>query len=160
MADRTFLNWPFFEDRHRKLAEELEAWAAAQLAGIDHSDTDAACRALVTELGEGGWTQQSGAMAGEQLDVRSLCLIRETLARHDGLADFAFAMQGLGMGAVSLFGSPEQREWLTRTRAGQAISAFALSEPASGSDVANITTTAVAPSLIWDALPAVTVPRA
>ncbi|NVK12727.1 MAG: acyl-CoA dehydrogenase family protein [Rhodobacteraceae bacterium] len=143
MADRTFLNWPFFEGRHRKLAEELEAWAAAQLAGIDHSDTDAACRALVTALGEGGWTQHSGAMAGEQLDVRSLCLIRETLARHDGLADFAFAMQGLGTGAISLFGTAaQQQEWLPLTRAGKAISAFALTEPQSGSDVANSTMTA------------------
>ena len=79
---------------------------------------------------------------GEALDVRALCLIRETLARHDGLADFAFAMQGLGMGAVTLFGSPAQREWLERTRAGRAISGFALTEPASGSDVARLATTA------------------
>ena len=76
------------------------------------------------------------------LDVRSLCLIRETLARHDGLADFAFAMQGLGMGAVSLFGTPGQRQWLERTRAGQAIAAFALTEPGAGSDVASTATTA------------------
>lgn len=138
MADKTFLNWPFFEDRHRELAEALEVWCAANLPA-DHGDVDAACRDLVAGLGAAGFLQHSG---GEALDVRSLCLIRETLARHDGLADFAFAMQGLGMGAVSLFGSEEQREWLTRTRAGQAISAFALSEPASGSDVANMTTTA------------------
>ena len=144
MADRTFLSWPFFEDRHRALAEELEAWAAAHLTGIDHSDTDDACRRLVTALGAGGWTQHSGAMAGEKLDVRMLCLIRETLARHDGLADFAFAMQGLGTGAVSLFGTEaQQQEWLPLTRAGKAISAFALTEPQSGSDVANSTMTAV-----------------
>ncbi|OED46136.1 acyl-CoA dehydrogenase [Rhodobacteraceae bacterium (ex Bugula neritina AB1)] len=143
MADRTFLNWPFFEERHRALAEELEAWAAAQLAGLDHSDTDAACRTLVAALGAGGWTQHSGAMAGEPLDVRTLCLIRETLARHDGLADFAFAMQGLGTGAISLFGTEaQQQEWLPLTRAGKAISAFALTEPQSGSDVANSTMTA------------------
>ncbi|MGR3565372.1 MAG: acyl-CoA dehydrogenase family protein [Heliomarina sp.] len=140
MVDRTFLDWPFFEDRHRALAAALEEWCAANLP-VDHGDVDGACRGLVSALGAAGFLQHSG---GEALDVRSLCLIRETLARHDGLADFAFAMQGLGMGAVSLFGSEEQREWLGRTRAGEAISAFALSEPASGSDVAQISTTAVA----------------
>jgi acyl-CoA dehydrogenase len=76
------------------------------------------------------------------LDVRTLCLTRETLARHDGLADFAFAMQGLGTGAISLYGTPEQRQWLQRTRRGDAIAAFALSEPRSGSDVANMDMTA------------------
>ncbi len=144
MADKTFLSWPFFEDRHRALATELDTWAAAELSGIDHCDTDAACRALVTALGDAGWAQHSGAMRGETLDVRTLCLIRETLARHDGLADFAFAMQGLGTGAISLFGTGEQQaEWLPLTRAGKAISAFALTEPQSGSDVANSTMTAV-----------------
>ncbi|WP_435659918.1 acyl-CoA dehydrogenase family protein [Leisingera caerulea] len=143
MADKSFLEWPFFEDRHRALAAELDNWAGANLGGIDHSDTDAACRALVAALGEAGWTRHSGAEAGETLDVRTLCLIRETLARHDGLADFAFAMQGLGTGAISLFGTPEQQaEWLPLTRAGKAISAFALTEPQSGSDVANSTMTA------------------
>jgi acyl-CoA dehydrogenase len=143
MADRTFLNWPFFEDRHRQLAVDLDAWASESLGAIDHSDTDAACRALVAALGQGGWAQYSGAAEGEMLDVRSLCLIRETLARHDGLADFAFAMQGLGTGAISLFGSPaQQAEWLPQTRSGQAISAFALTEPQSGSDVANSTMSA------------------
>lgn len=141
MADRTFLDWPFFDPRHRALAEALEAWCAAHLP-VDHSDVDAACRALVALLGEGGWLQHSGAAAGEKLDVRTLCLIRETLARHDGLADFAFAMQGLGMGAVSLFGTPAQQDWLARTRKGQAIAAFALTEPGSGSDVAATATTA------------------
>lgn len=143
MADRTFLNWPFFEDRHRQLAVDLDAWASESLGAIDHSDTDAACRALVAALGQGGWAQYSGAAEGEMLDVRSLCLIRETLARHDGLADFAFAMQGLGTGAISLFGSPaQQAEWLPQTRSGQAISAFALTEPQSGSDLANSTMSA------------------
>jgi len=142
MADRSFLSWPFFEDKHRDLAEGLDAWCAANLH-VDHSDTDAACRSLVAMLGQGGWLKHSGAPEGESLDVRSLCIIRETLARHDGLADFAFAMQGLGMGAVSLFGTPEQRKWLDKTRAGQAISAFALTEPGSGSDVARTATTAV-----------------
>ena len=143
MADKTFLSWPFFEDRHRSLAVELDDWAAGVLGDVDHSDTDAACRSLVTALGEAGWTQHSAAMTGERLDVRSLCLIRETLARHDGLADFAFAMQGLGTGAISLFGTQaQQQEWLPLTRAGKAMSAFALTEPQSGSDVANSTMTA------------------
>ncbi|MFZ7091224.1 acyl-CoA dehydrogenase family protein [Primorskyibacter sp. 2E233] len=136
MADKSFLDWPFFEDRHRDLAASLDAWATDHLSAVDHSDTDAACRQLVTMLGKAGFAQHSGAEDGK-LDVRTLCLIRETLARHDGLADFAFAMQGLGTGAISLFGSPEQKaDWLPLTRAGKAISAFALTEPGSGSDVA------------------------
>ncbi len=141
MPDRTFLDWPFFDPRHRDLAAALDVWCAAHLP-VDHSDVDAACRALVANLGSAGWLRHTGADLGESLDLRSLCLIRETLARHDGLADFSFAMQGLGMGAVSLFGTPAQREWLARTRAGTAISGFALTEPASGSDVANTATTA------------------
>ncbi|WP_137700643.1 acyl-CoA dehydrogenase family protein [Marimonas lutisalis] len=140
MADKSFLHWPFFEDRHRALAEELETFAAG--LAIAHSDTDAACRALVTALGDAGTLKHSGAEDGK-LDVRSLCLIRETLACHDGLADFAFAMQGLGTGAISLFGTDAQKaEWLPQTRAGKAISAFALTEPQSGSDVASSTMTA------------------
>lgn len=141
MADRSFLDWPFFETRHRELSAALEEWCAGHLP-VDHGDVDAACRGLVAALGSAGFLRHSGAAEGERLDVRSLCLIRETLARHDALADFAFAMQGLGMGAVSLFGTPDQREWLEKTRAGRAISAFALTEPYSGSDVANTATTA------------------
>lgn len=146
MPDRSFLTWPFFEDRHRELAGALERWAGASLGSVDHSDTDAACRSLVAMLGEAGFLAHSAAdpETGAGLDVRALCLIRETLARHDGLADFAFAMQGLGTGAISLFGTQEQRrEWLPLTRAGKAISAFALTEPQSGSDVANSAMTAV-----------------
>lgn len=138
----SFLDWPFFEDRHRALAGALDAWCAAHLP-VDHHDVDAACRGLVAALGAGGWLQHSGAGEGGRLDVRSLALIRETLACHDGLADFAFAMQGLGMGAVSLFGTAAQREWLARTRAGAAIAGFALTEPGSGSDVAATSTTAI-----------------
>lgn len=141
MADRSFLDWPFFEPRHKALAQELDAWCAD--LSVDHSDVDAACRRLVADLGASGWLRHSGAKTGEKLDLRTLCLIRETLARHDGLADFAFAMQGLGMGAVSLFGTQEQQTRLDDTRAGRSISAFALTEPGSGSDVANIATTAV-----------------
>ena len=141
MADQSFLSWPFFEDRHRELSAGLEEWCAANLP-TDHSDVDTACKGLVAALGAGGFLRHSGAAIGEKLDVRSLCLIRETLSRHDALADFAFAMQGLGMGAVSLFGTPEQRKWLEKTRAGKAISAFALTEPGSGSDVANTATLA------------------
>lgn len=141
MADQSFLGWPFFEDRHRALAAGLEAWCAAHLP-VEHTDVDVACRALVKDLGQAGWLRHTGASTGERLDVRSLCIIRETLARHDGLADFAFAMQGLGMGAVSLFGTPKQRAWLEKTRAGTAISGFALTEPASGSDVAATATVA------------------
>lgn len=142
MADQTFLSWPFFDDSHRALAQALEAWAETALGTVDHSDTDTACRHLVAALGQAGFLQHSGAPDG-RLDVRSLCLIRETLARHDGLADFAFAMQGLGTGAISLFGTAEQKQaWLPLTRAGKAISAFALTEPQSGSDVASSTMTA------------------
>jgi len=139
MSDQTFLDWPFFEARHRALAAMVEAWAGANLP-VDHSDVDEACRGLVRALGKAGILRHSG---GEDLDVRSLCLIREILARHDGLADFSFAMQGLGMGAVTLFGSEAQREWLERTRAGRAISGFMLTEPEAGSDVANMTMSAV-----------------
>lgn len=141
MADRSFLEWPFFETRHREMANALESWCTTSLP-VSYSDVDAACKGLVAALGQGGWLRHTGAGEGEALDVRTVSLIRETLARHDGLADFAFAMQGLGMGAVSLFGAPEQRVWLEKTQAGAAISAFALTEPAAGSDVANTATTA------------------
>jgi acyl-CoA dehydrogenase len=145
MLDRSYLNWPFFEPRHRALAEKLDAWAAVNLAHVDHHDVDAACRDLVKRLGRDGWLKLTApGESNERLDVRSLALVRETLARHAGLADFSFAMQGLGAGPISLFGNEAQRaEWLPRTRVGQAIAAFALSEPASGSDVANIATTAM-----------------
>lgn len=147
MSDKSFLHWPFFEDRHRQLSEELESWSLKHLVNIDHSDTDEVCKSLVKALGDAGWCRHSAidpAGSATTLDVRSLCLIRETLARHDGLADFAFAMQGLGTGAISLFGTTEQQShWLTQTRAGKAISAFALTEPQSGSDVANSTMSAI-----------------
>lgn len=138
MSDQQFLEWPFFEDRHRDLSARLEAWCNKELPR-GHADVDATCVQLVRDLGKAGFLEGT---AGEHIDVRSLCLIRETLARHDGLADFAFAMQGLGTGAISLFGSDEQKQWLDKTRRGEALSAFALSEPRSGSDVAQLDTTA------------------
>jgi acyl-CoA dehydrogenase len=145
MSDKSFLHWPFFEPRHRELADRLETWAAQNLSHIDHDDTDRACRNLVAALGREGWLKFTAPGEGdvEKIDVRTLALIRETLARHSGLADFAFAMQGLGAGPISFFGDDEQRKtWLPKTRSGKAIAAFSLSEPASGSDVANISTTA------------------
>jgi acyl-CoA dehydrogenase len=143
MPDKSFLTWPFFEDRHRVLAAAIDDWCRSHLP-VDHRDVDAACRELVAMLGRDGWLMHSAIDpdAPGALDVRALCLMRETLARHDGLADFAFAMQGLGAGAISLFGTPEQRQWLKRTRTGTAIAAFALSESKSGSDVASIDMTA------------------
>lgn len=154
MVDTSFLDWPFFEDRHRQLAEGLERWCQDNLRSA-HADTpsvDARCVALVRELGRAGWLLETSPDPSEMkpLDVRALCLIRETLARHDALADFAFAMQGLGAGALSLFGSPEQRRlWLPRTRAGGLIAAFALSEPRSGSDVANLECSAAREGAHW-----------
>ncbi len=145
MLDRSFLHWPFFEERHRALAAELEPWAIRHCGHVDHHDVDAICRGLVQKLGRDGWLKHTapGDDPSEKIDVRTLALIRETLARYSGLADFAFAMQGLGAGPISLFGTAAQkRQWLPKTRVGAAIAAFALSEPASGSDVANISTTA------------------
>lgn len=141
--DTSFLNWPFFDDHHRLLHQKLEEWCINNLP-VSHDDIDAACIDLVKKLGNAGWLSYSAIDPDnpQPLDVRSICLIRETLARHDGLADFAFAMQGLGTGAISLFGTPQQHQSLKETRAGNSLAAFALSEPASGSDVANIETSA------------------
>jgi acyl-CoA dehydrogenase len=142
MADTNYLDWPFFEPHHAALARELDAWAARHLVHTHGLEVDAACRTLVAQLGEAGWLRHAvgGTAYGgslDAIDTRAICLIRETLARHAGLADFAFAMQGLGSGAITLFGSEQQkRDWLPRVAAGQAIAAFALSEPDAGSDVA------------------------
>ena len=128
------LDWPFFEERHRTLARELDAWAHKHVSQQHGHDVDAECKALVRALGAGGWLQHA---VGNKIDTRAICVIRETLARHSGLADFAFAMQGLGSGAISLAGTAAQRErYLARVARGEAISAFALSEPEAGSDVA------------------------
>ena len=134
MSDRAYLDWPFFEDRHRALASELDAWAAEHVAHIHGPDVDAACRELVRKLGTSGWLQHA---VGDRIDTRAICILRETLGRHNGLADFAFAMQGLGSGAISLQGTPAQKErYLAKVARGEAIAAFALSEPEAGSDVA------------------------
>lgn len=143
MADRSHLAWPFFEERHRELAADLGDWCADNLADRYADDHDSECRTLVRELGGAGFLKLCVADGKHRPDVRSLAIARETLAYHSALADFAFAMQGLGAGPISLYGSDAQRaQWLTKTRAGKAIAAFALSEPASGSDVANISCTA------------------
>ncbi|HRY88271.1 MAG TPA: acyl-CoA dehydrogenase family protein [Rubrivivax sp.] len=142
MSDTTYLEWPFFEPRHAELQRALDAWAQVHVPQGAHADVDAECRRLVAELGRAGWLRhavagQAYGGAGEAIDSRALCLIRETLARHSGLADFAFAMQGLGSGAISLAGSDAQRAaYLSRVARGEAIAAFALSEPDAGSDVA------------------------
>jgi acyl-CoA dehydrogenase len=136
------LQWPFFEARHRDFAAELDAWAGAEVRDAHGTDVDALCRRLVRQLGDAGWLRHAVAGtafggAADCIDTRMLCLARETLARHAGLADFAFAMQGLGSGAISLAGTDAQKaRWLPRVARGEAIAAFALSEPDAGSDVA------------------------
>jgi len=148
MSDKTYLDWPFFDAPQRALAADLDAWAAATVPELDHgAGVDALCRDLVARLGRGGWLRHcvpaAHGGAAERIDSRSLCLARETLARHEGLADFAFAMQGLGSGAISIAGSEEiKRRYLPRVARGEAIAAFALSEPDAGSDVGAMTTSA------------------
>ena len=149
MSDRGYLDWPFFTRQHVKLADEIEEWAGSRLSGKHPDDIDDACKVLLRELAESGWLNHAAPPpehnSGNLLDVRSLCLIRETLARNSGLADFVFAMQGLGSGGIALFGNREQKhDYLPAVRSGNRIAAFALSEPDSGSDVAAISTSAVA----------------
>lgn len=149
----SYLEWPFFAPEHAELAKRVDAWATAYFVNRRHAEdrdsVDQACRQLVSELGRAGFTRYSvpgehgageaGATHASTFDVRSLAIIRETLARHDALADFAFAMQGLGSGAISLAGSPELKQrYLPRVATGEAIAAFALSEATAGSDVAAI----------------------
>ena len=144
------LAWPFFEPRHRALAEEMEEWCRATIHDAEASDPDYACRALVLELGRAGFLKLCVSDGESRPDVRSLAICREILARHHGLADFAFAMQGLGSGAISLFGTIEQkREWLPRVASGDAIAAFAMTEPECGSDAANIATSAMREGNEW-----------
>ena len=148
MSDKSYLDWPFFDVPQRRLAADLDAWAAANVAHLEHgSGVDALCRDLVAKLGRDGWLRHcvpaAYGGASEGIDSRSLCVARETLARHQGLADFAFAMQGLGSGAISIAGSDEiKRRYLPRVARGEAIAAFALSESDAGSDVGAMTTSA------------------
>ena len=137
MPDQAHLDWPFFEDTHRALAVDIATWARGSLPAEEAEDVDAACRDLVTVLGRAGWLRycvpaEFGGVLPE-LDSRVLCLLRETLAYQAGLADFSFAMQGLGSGAITLYGSPEMKErYLPRVASGEWIAAFALSEPEAG----------------------------
>jgi acyl-CoA dehydrogenase len=150
VGDGSFLRWPFFEERHRELAAKLEAWAAEELGGAHGRDAvDGQCRTLVEALGKGGWLKHAAAEDGK-LDVRALCLLREALARHSGLADFVFAMQGLGCGPITLFGNAAQRrDYVAAVRTGRKIAAFALTEPAAGSDVAALAMTARTDAKGW-----------
>ncbi|MEI6660756.1 MAG: acyl-CoA dehydrogenase family protein [Comamonadaceae bacterium] len=148
MSDTRYLDWPFFNPHHAQLAWDLDQWASEHISQSHSQDVDAECKALVKSLGRAGWLKYAIAgsahgAASEVMDTRSICIIRETLARHSGLADFAFAMQGLGSGAISLAGSPEQQQrYLAKVAKGEAIAAFALSEPDAGSDVAAMQCTA------------------
>lgn len=149
MLDASFLSWPFFEANHRTFADDLKVWAKREIHHlVEHHDVDASCRRLVRRLGADGWLRavvpQVYGGLHPSYDVRTLCLARETLAYQDGLADFAFAMQGLGTGPITLFGSDElKRKYLLPVARGEAIAAFALSEPEAGSDVAAISTTVI-----------------
>jgi acyl-CoA dehydrogenase len=149
MADRSFLSWPFFEARHRQLADKLQHWCSDNVA--EHgTDLDAECRRLVSALGSAGFLKLCVADGDARPDVRSLAIARETLAYHSALADFAFAMQGLGSGAISLFGTVEQkRAWLPKVAAGEAVAAFAMTEPECGSDAANMATSAMRDGNEW-----------
>ena len=139
--------WPFFEQRHGALAREVEAFSSG--LGYAHGeDADAVCRRLVQDLGCAGYLHHC---VGEKLDVRSIALVREVLAYHAGLADFAFVMQGLGSGPIALAGSEElKRKYLPKAASGDAIAAFALSEPDAGSDVKALATRATRKGAGWE----------
>jgi acyl-CoA dehydrogenase len=153
MVDSSYLNWPFFDDRHRRLADELRSWTVTSIASIpepghSHELVDEHCRNLVQTMGQAGWLRYcvpADYGGVDNIDVRSLCLCRETLSYTSGLADFTFAMQGLGSGPISLFGTEAlKRQYLPNVANGESIAAFALSEPAAGSDVGAMQTTAKA----------------
>ena len=154
MSDQSYLEWPFFDDRHRKYAKELSEWVKKEIVPLQHEEPknndelDGLCRDFVKKLGEDGWLRYcvpepyGGKL--KSFDVRTLALARETLSYNSGLADFSFAMQGLGSGAITLFGSHEQKEnYLVPVAEGKKIAAFAISEPEGGSDVAAMGTTAI-----------------
>jgi acyl-CoA dehydrogenase len=138
------LDWPFFDEPHRRLARDAEAWACESLGDWTHGeDSDTVCRRLVREMGAAGWLRYAVPGGDGNLDLRSICVLREVFAHHGGLPDFAFVMQGLGSGAISLAGSAALKaRYLPRVAEGRAIAAFALSEPDAGSDVAAISATA------------------
>ena len=145
LAPTAHLELPFFVDSHRELGRRLAAWAPQQQ--VDESDDRRACRQWVRLLGDSGWLRYCvpAAFGGalEKLDSRALVVLRETLAFHSPLADFAFAMQGLGSGAITLAGSPaQQADYLGAVARGDKIAAFALSEPEAGSDVGAMAMTA------------------
>jgi acyl-CoA dehydrogenase len=141
-------SWPFFDASHRQFGATLADWAGREVhKHVDHADVDKSCRALVRALGDAGWLKAvvPAAYGGlhEKLDVRTLCAAREILSWHDSLADFSFAMQGLGTGSISLFGSDDiKAKYLPPVREGRHLAAFALSEPEAGSDVSALATTA------------------
>jgi acyl-CoA dehydrogenase len=150
MPDLSHLDWPFFSEPHRQFALALASWSEQHVGQhIDHTDVDRSCRNLVRALGEAGWLKavvpaRYGGRS-DSLDVRTLCLAREILAWHDSLADFAFAMQGLGTASISLFGTEEiKSRYLLPIRDGRHIAAFALSEPEAGSDVSALATSVTA----------------
>ena len=139
--------WPFFDGRHGKLAREVEQWASENLAHAHGEDADAICRRLVQDLGCAGYLRHCVA---DKPEVRSIALVREVLAYHAGLADFAFVMQGLGSGPIGLAGSEAlKKRYLPKAASGDAIAAFALSEPEAGSDVLALTTWARRPGEAW-----------
>ncbi len=152
MTDTSYMDWPFLEERHRTLAAEVRVWAEREIAPTEKDEPrgvelDRTCTTFVRELGSAGWLRRAvtapyGGIS-ETLDVRSLCIIRETLASYSGIADFVFALQGLGAGPITLFGSDElKRRYLPRIAAGEAIAAFAISEADAGSDVGSMRTRA------------------
>ena len=142
-APRDWIEWPFFEVAHREFAARIDCFVDSEaVRDIDHNDVDVACRKLVRSLGESGLLEAAVPSPdgdGSGIDSRAMCLARETLAWRDGLADFAFAMQGLGSGAIAIAGSRELRAAvLPKARSGEWLGAFALSEKGAGSDVAGI----------------------
>lgn len=145
-----FTEWPFFQAHHKKLAKDIDSWSKKNLVPLakrGEDEVDARCRDILALLSRDGWLSYviPKAYGGkfDEFDVRSLCIIREGLARHLGLADFVFIMQGLGSGAISLFGSePQKKEYLPAVAKGKKVAAFALTEPKAGSDAANLSMTA------------------
>jgi len=145
MTERSHLAWPFFNDTHRAFHADVHAWCERELPAVRALPTgDARCRALVAALGRAGLLARAlSADPTPRVDVRAACIAREALAQAWGLADFAFAMQGLGAGPIALFGSPALRaSHAARAATGEAISAFAISEAGAGSDLGAVATTA------------------